>query len=220
MSTKFGLRPLVLAAGVAVGSLMAASSAQAVAISFTKITNNGNTDVSSQLAADVTDAGGGQVAFKFTNAVGVASSITDIYFDDNSTAVLLSLVGIANSAGVSFSAGASPPNLPGGAPFSFDADFASDSDSPTTSNGVNAAGEFVTLTFNLVGGKTFADVLAELGSGELELGLHVQAIAPQGGSDSYISTGTPPTNVPEPATLGLFGAGLLGLGLLRQRRKS
>lgn len=220
MFTRFGLRRLVLAAGVAAGSLLAASSAQAVVFdTWTNITNNGNQNVGGQLAVDVTDAGSNRVSFKFTNNVGIASSITDIYFDDNAPAILLSLFNIVDSgAGVAFSNGANPSNLPGGAPYDFTADFSADSDAPVAQNGVSSASEWVTLTYNLVGGKTFADLLAELNNGGLEIGLHVQSIGTAGGSDGYLLTGSPPPSVPEPAALGLFGVGLIGLGLLRRRR--
>ena len=174
--------------------------------SWTNITNNGNADVGTQLQAVYTDFGTG-VQFVFTNNVGIASVITDIYFDDSASPAVLqlnSLVVFAQSAGVSFSQGASPPNLPGGNTLGFNvtAGLSADSDPPAAPNGINAAGESLTLRINYATGATFTDVENAINSGALRIGLHVQAIAPQGGSDSYVNTA-----VPEPATLGLLGMG-------------
>ncbi|MBL9138084.1 MAG: hypothetical protein JNK85_19610 [Verrucomicrobiales bacterium] len=206
----------------AVCGLLSAGSASALTIGFTKITNNGNTDVASQLSVDVLDAGGGKVEFKFKNTGSVGSSITDIYFDDGS---LLGIASVGNSAGVSFSQGASPGDLPGGNAVDFNTsvgDFAADSDAPTSSNGVNP-GETVSIFFNLIGGKTYADTLAALAlaatdpttdiTGGLRIGLHVQSIQPQGGSDSYVNTYGVSDNG---WALALLGTGVLGLGVYRR----
>jgi hypothetical protein len=199
--------------------VLAAASASAVTFGFGKITNNGNPNVASQLSVDVTDGGAGTVVFTFSNSGPIASSITDIYFDDGT---LFGISSITNGAGTSFSQPASPGDLPGGNAVDFNTtgNFSADSDAPVAVNGVNP-GEMVAITFTLIGGQTFADTIAAIElalanpgvdvDGGLRMGLHVQAIGGPGGSDSYVT-------VPEPTGAILFGIGTLLAGAAIRRR--
>jgi len=198
----------------ALALLMVPVISQADLFGFYKLTNNGNADVGGQLSVDVT-ASGSQVLFKFFNNVGIASSITDIYFDDGT---LLSIGNITDSgAGVAFGSPAIPANLPGANDASPDfettAGFSLDSEPAVSANGVNASNEWVAVLFSLQGTQTFADTIAALNDGSLRIGLHVQAIGTTGGSDSYVN------RVPEPGTLLLLGSGLLGLAFAGGRKK-
>jgi hypothetical protein len=117
---RIGALALAVAAVLSAGVVTQAD-ASPVTFSFFNITNNGNPQVGSQLAVAIDAVGLTGVDFKFTNAVGIASSIAQIYFDEGTTASPLkagtsatpSPMTIAQSSGVSFSNPATPGNLPG-----------------------------------------------------------------------------------------------------------
>ena len=192
------------------------STAHADTFTFGCITNSNAQNCQTgalQLSVEVLTAPSGQVQFIFRNTGVAAASITDIYFDDGT---LLGLASITNGTGVDFSQGASPGNLPGGnsisPAFQATAGFTADSNPPTQPNGVNP-GETVTIFFTLQSGGTIADVISELYSQELRIGLHAQGFA-NGGSESFVNVIAP---VPLPAAAWLMLSGLGALRVMRRR---
>ncbi|WP_413873780.1 VPLPA-CTERM sorting domain-containing protein [Albidovulum sp.] len=215
-------------AGAAVLAVtMAVSAAQAATYSFVGVTSNSGTNVTTgqnQLSVDVLDLGAGKVSFTFNNAGPLAASVTDVYWDDQA-GLLKKMGAIGGSAGVSYSQGATPGNLPGGNPIGFSVSptgASADSNSGpggVMKNGVNP-GEWLTIVWSLVTGKTYGDVLAALNlggdqSGSLRIGIHVQGFG-NGGSESFVN-GTP-APVPVPAAGVLLMGGLAAMGLMRRRR--
>lgn len=203
---------LALVGGLVVSSVAGAST------SFSLFTSNGNDDVSSQLVMETSAGAGNEVFFTFFNNVGIASSITDVYFDLGS-ASSFTLGGMSigsQSAGVDFSMGATPGNVPSGNTIGFSADtgLTADSNTPIVSNGINQLGEFLTISAFLTSG-TYDALLSDLRSGMFRVAMHVQSIGANGGSDGYVTT-----TVPLPAAAWLFGSALLGFVGFSVRRKA
>lgn len=194
--------------------------ASAIQYGFYNITNNNAADAAigeAQLFMDVTDYGGGQVLFTFNNIGPAASSITDIYFDDD-----VPLLSFSNfvyfTGGVSYTMNATPTNLPGGNDplYHFSSNYDYDSSTPVQPNGINPA-ESLGLIFNYTDSYTINDVLASLADTSFRVGLHVQGFA-SGGSESFIDNPPTPPAVPEPGSMLLLGTGLLGLAIFGKRR--
>jgi hypothetical protein len=210
---------LLLSVGAAALLLALGHSAPASAIGFGCISDNRAADCATgeaQLDMDVSDAGSGKIAFTFTNVGSGASSITDIYWDDNK--LFESIFAITNTPGlVEFSKGASPGNLPSAnsiSPrFQTTKGLLVDSNSPVQPRGVNP-GESLVVTLALLSGKSFSDVLDDLADGDLRVGLHVQGMGKDKcGSESFVNT-----PIPEPGTAALVGLGMLALGVKRRAR--
>ncbi|QDU47617.1 PEP-CTERM motif protein [Symmachiella dynata] len=189
-----------------------------------------------QLTVELSDVGSGQVAFIFRNSGPDASSIADVYFDDDGNlASIASLIdaddGVGGDPGVDFSTGASPPNIPAhnniSPSFFVTAGLLADSDAPAQPNGVNP-GEQLTVIMNLTSGVTFADTVAAIdlagAAGGLRIGIHVQGYA-SGGSETFVNLPPGPDPgpglVPEPSSMLLMAMGMFGLaGYGWRKRKS
>jgi hypothetical protein len=209
-----------------VAALGFGAAAHAETYTFKNITNNNSTDASAgeaQLRVDVEAYGTNQVLFTFYHIGTVQMSITDVYFDDGTLLGIADLIDAdqnGGDAGVDFSTGASPGNLPGGNPVGFQATagFTADSDSPAFHNGV-APGETLGVIFDLKAGKDFQSVIDALAigfpEGGLVIGIHVQGFE-GGGSEAFITYGG--EMIPLPAGVTLGAAGLAPLALRRRRR--
>ncbi|MCJ7777573.1 MAG: PEP-CTERM sorting domain-containing protein [Sedimentisphaerales bacterium] len=190
---------------------------------FYCITNNNSINAGigeAQLFVDVLN-GTDEVQFNFRNVGLNPCSVTDVYFDNGTLLELIALIdkddsymGRVGHSGVDFSKNAAPPDLPGGAqmnpPFHVELGFSADSDPPPPAWGVEPPDEWLGVVFSLDDGGDgdVYDVLDELNTGVLRIGIRVQSFS-GGGSESFV-------NVPEPASMLLLGLGTLAL--LRKRK--
>jgi hypothetical protein len=187
---------------------------------FENITNNsasnaaiGELQLSMKVSDDIANK---QVIFTFINTGTEASSICDIYFDDNPPAELVFQGFRYPTSGVTFTIGAHPSDLPGGQDYAFTSDYSYDSKNPVQSNGINP-GESLSLVFNYTNGNDYSSIVSAINSSNIDVGIHVQGFS-DGGSESFINS----VPVPEPAPLGFLITGILCLGAssgIRRRKK-
>jgi hypothetical protein len=158
------------------------------------------------LYVEVTDATT-EVDFTFHNASLIASSLARIYFEES---LFLGTATITNGPGTLFTHPATPGNLPAGdllqPPFVAASEICVGGAPPPPHEGANP-GEWVKISFTLIGGGTFQGIIDDLDDETLRIGGHIIAL-PDGSSESGV--------VPEPTTVALLGLGVLVL--LRRRR--
>ncbi len=214
---------LLFAAGTIL--LVAASVSAGPVFSFTGLSNNSIADTltgQTQFSVQLEDAGAGQVWFTFLNSGPNPSSITQMYFDNGpaGSGALASIAGFEHSNPAStFSVGASPANLSGWAEldptFQATEGLTASADNPRPHNGVNP-GQSLGILTPLAASYTFSDVLEQIYSGSLRIGIHAQGFE-GGGSESFVLTTVP--IVPAPGSLLLATIGLGVLRTLQYRRR-
>lgn len=192
----------VFAAAAVLAGALCAPGAQAAIGSFNCITGNSPASCS---YAEATLSWAFDGSF-FSIANTGTGYVSEVYFD-TMPGVTITFFG---GEGTLFTAGAKPPNLPGGNEVSFTSDFAFDSDGGKGKpvNGINT-GE--TATFRITGAAE-----GDIAAGELFAGVHVRSVL-NGESESLVTVATP---VPEPEAYALMLVGLGVVGWAARRRRA
>ncbi len=123
----------------------------------------------------------------FQNLGPGRSSLADICFE-GAGGTLLDLFYVANTPGISFSAGAGPPQLPGenNLGSEFFAHSHTDSNGSAAANGINPP-ESLRIAFTLPDGFTFQDILDGLADAWLMIGLQARNILGAGNGESFVN---------------------------------
>lgn len=223
----------VYLAGLLLLTMTGIAHASSIDVGFYRISSNSPTNIASQLHLSILDEASAdslyhidinsnQVLFIFTNAVGITSNVSEIYIDDSDIlALTFGSIHDSISGTTDFVPGATPSNLPGGV--NLDPDFLADTNLSVEAEngqqkwGVDASNDILGIVYDVSPSTSIMSGIANaLASGDLRIGLHVRSVD-GGTSDAYVN-GSP---VPEPATLLLFGTGIVGLaGAARMKRKS
>ncbi len=220
-----------------------AASAASFSFGFQNISGANNTvgdSIVNQFSFSITDAGSGKTQWEFNNSGSVNSFIGQIYFDWHglSSAPITSTSvfnATGTSAGVSFEAGSG--KLPQGQnvvtllsnTLGFDnstgnqnANLVLDAADPGSGKSGIDKGETLAVIFNSLSATALRDMIL---ADTLRIGIHVQGIAPTGGSDAYFDGAllpppTPTKPVPVPGfVLGVMVAGAFGGSRLLKNKK-
>jgi len=228
---QLGILP-ILAALV----LVAPAQAISIDVEFTRITNNNVEDVASQLGVTIFDSveanatygglglAGNQLLFTVSNAVGIASSVSEFYLQDSLGLLVPPPIIVNDLNGFTlFVAGpANPGNLPGGnqpgVDFTATQVLSADAQG-NPSRGVDTGGDLLGIIYTLSGAFDISDVDAALLSNDFRIGMHLRAIGQAGGSDSFVNQ-RGPIPMAEPTTLAMLGLGLVLAGLAGRRRNA
>lgn len=209
-------RAIVAAAITALGLFAASARADLVGdfVSIVDVSQGVVPPTPTGSSLTVSNAGGGNVAFKVTNDTG-ASMVFNVYFDDSTG--LLDSATITNGTGVNFGADGSPANVPEFAlltpPFNATSAFAAVP--PPSMNGLVSAGDNVTFTYSLTDSHTLADIEAALESGDLRVAIHTPGGDDSRGSSGIVAFGSV---IPTPAAAPMGLVLLSGLAMVRARR--
>lgn len=200
--------------------LVAASAQAGISYGFNPV---GTSISGAGLTLDVSDAGGGQVAFSFSNqGLTPHVSIVNVYWDYHGYDAFSGITSVSGSSGVNYldKSGnfieANPWDLPGGK--SIDPAFSSsfglspDSKGGKVKNGVGT-GETLDVLWSMAPGADYQNLIGAINAGEVRVALHVQDLR-GGDSESLVSA----PSVPLPPAVWLFGTGLVGLYAVNRRR--
>jgi hypothetical protein len=164
----------------------------------------------SSFSFDVSDAGSGQILFKFINS-STKGAIGDVYLENTGNLLSNMVLNVGNIGNVNFK-NISPGNLPQGNKIGFNEAFGA----RFNGGGAKRVNNSESLGIKFTG--NYNNVINALETNSLRVGIHVQEL-PKGESDSFVNE-----PVPEPLTIigsiASLGSVYIFNRKLSQRRKT